>query len=473
MGFASGFAAYKKKLLEQKDEALRFEQQMAVERMAAETEKIKQNSYKAFMTLFDKVNAVSEKTIQEYNSLNQKFRENFIKAKDPEYRKLIVSDYNKKIEALNNRAGGVARTTKAIVQRLGIDPKLAGSVDQIVPQFPLVQIEQTKDGKFVLNQISPDGKVLGRFQTDWDKIADIYSGTPEGTSEFERNLKRLYEAGLIDKKKMYEFILRRTTKQINPEMYAMQKDFETYANLEAEVADQLGVPPSKLATIDIRQLDEPSKARAQELAYAWIRAYKPKVSAKVIDKINQIAVTNTQLADAFDLTAQMLQRGENINAVEKLYRETIGKYFGMSPQQYEKLYRDSRFKGAINVIRHGLFGSALTKNEKQEFLEYIPSLYTTNKAIVKGIKSLVRDRLTELDTIKRTVGSKPFNLLYGDIYRNLKELNELIDKGIKRKSKPKEVENLTAKYLNAGDTAEQATQAQPQVNEPEWKKYLE
>ena len=479
MGFAAGFAAgleaaYKKRLLEMKEQADEFARTVALQKLQMQQDELKNNAYKAFETLVNKTSDLAQKNIEMYNKISNDFRQKFIEAPDPTLRKMIVEDYNNKVKALNMKAQKMLQVATGLAKRLGVSDDLLQQYSTMVPLFPTIEVEETKDGKFVLNELSPDGQVVNRYETDWDKIRNVYSSNTSatGTSEYERELQKLLSSGAITKDEYYDLLKKRVTKLSQPGMASFYKDIETYRDIAGEKARETGVDIDQFANVDIRKLPDWKKAELQDAAFAYIRAYKPKVSQKLIDRIVNIDIATKQLADAFDETVAMLQRGEDVNAVEKYYRDTIGKYLGMPLSQYEKLYRDSRFKGAINIIRHGLFGSALTKNEKQEFLEYIPSLYSTNKSIVIGIKSLVRDKLSELDAIRKTVGYKPFNLIYGDVYRNLVELNDLIDRAMKSGYKKREpVVNLTQKYLGK----EESQTGQPQEtgnNEPEWKKYL-
>jgi len=467
MGFAAGFAAgadakYKKEMLRLTEQEMQLKQQQL-------QQQLQEKAYTKFTDLVTNTENMTKEWWKRFNEAGEKLKKVWVSTDDPVLRQKAVDEYNRVVGELNTKAQNVVKITNGFAKRLGVDDSLLEQFNQIVPKFPAIGIEETKDGKVILKEFDTEGKVLNAYETTWDKIKAMYSPQEETktSSEFKWLLERRKE--LISKLKQdpnnkllkdeLSHINKRLSKMEQPSMAAIQKDLETYKSEELSVAEELGVSPNKLATIDIRQLPEEQKSRLSELAYTWIRAYKPKVAAKALGKIETINQAIGQIGEAFSITDKDLQNKNKINFFAKVYREYLGKYFGMPESQYLQFYRDSRFKGAINVIRHGLFGSALTKNEKEEFLEYIPSLYSENKTIVLGMKSLLSDQKRQLDIIKREIGIKPFNWLYGDVYRNLNELLQLIDKSIKGKTKKeKKVINLTEKYR--------------QHREPAWKKYL-
>lgn len=206
------------------------------------------------------------------------------------------------------------------------------------------------------------------------------------------------------------------------EKYINNETFKFIDNLKNS-----GLEFENLATLDTRKLNSTQTIEAQRIAKLHLAELNPSIANRVAKEMQDLGTMQSQLKDSLDMTFKYLNNGKDINLVDKVYREYLGKYLGLSDRQLEIALRDSRYQDTMNTALKIASGTAVSKNEWDRNKQVFGTLYQTNEVLLNGIKNFAKDQYAKMQTMSASMGDVAFNLLYGKTYSNVKDMLEDIE----------------------------------------------
>ncbi|QDF28963.1 hypothetical protein [Halarcobacter anaerophilus] len=318
---------------------------------------------------------------------------------------------------------------------------------------------------------------LQKTQSEIDKNkaqADKYNRDTGSSNKdkFVQNLDYLVLKGKITQERADDLRLQYATKETQPNLTALAKDIETANSQTDDFIKYLGnkdINKYNLSTADVREFNPEQKAQAERLANIIIRAEKPAMKEAIAKDMADLSVMQSQLNDSINYTISAINEGRDINTVDKVQREYLNKYLGMTDNQLETAFRDSRFQSASNTLLKVMSGTAVSGQEWERFKQATGTLYQTNETLVNGMLSMVRDQKNRMRSMSNSMGGTAFNLKYGSTYRDILDMEQtLIDSRDTKKTEEEAASNPIYDPSKNNNTTEPTTTPQ---NKPSWRDY--
>jgi len=292
------------------------------------------------------------------------------------------------------------------------------------------------------------------------------------SSEYERNLKTLFNAGRITQDEYYEKMNERVDKMANPDMTAISKDLsvsEKYKNkfiIDLKKQDDFkDIDMDSIVNIDMTKLTPEQKSKAESLANIIIRAEKPSASGEITKRMLDIGVQQKQLNDTTKLTLKYMKEGKDFNMVDKIVRENLSNYIGLNEKELEGAWRDARFQESLNIQLKIQSGTAVSAQEWDRFKSSMGTLYQTNKRVALGMLSMATNMKSQVEILSNSMGSDAFHLKYGHITGNISKMeNDLQEALFGEKETQKKVTRIVGEPQAPTQQQQEQTMQQPKTS---------
>lgn len=254
-------------------------------------------------------------------------------------------------------------------------------------------------------------------QKQKNKIAFQKTKVPEASKKEFMQIMNLLEGG--DLTEMQErFYKARLTKLSQPDMKSKEVDINTANRLRGEFATKVGLDnPYSLSTIDTRTLTPEQQAEANTVGQNLVKL--SGANAKVVDK--KMANYGSML----EQTQNALSAYENVGdfrLVDEATKKYISNYTGLSRKEIESTEAAQALQSLLNISTKADSGTAVSAHEMVRKTLETATASMDKRRIILGIKNLAKRNIGELKGLEKVMGQVPFNLRYGGVMRNYKDI---------------------------------------------------
>jgi len=353
--------------------------------------------------------------------------------KDPQQANVMYQDY---IKGKNEQIKQLLREGQT-----EIADKIQESLDKAPPS--LIKADGSFDAEFPMLSLSKMTTMLTNAETyDVRKKEELRQERPDLKSgEYERLLRKANDpkTSASDKKR----IEARLTKMEQPTLSSLKVNIETVRDTQEAFASTLGLDsPYALSTVDTRTLTPEQQAQANQTASIIIKGLG--ANAKQVEKkMGEYGAASDQMRNALNAYEQV----GDFRAADEFTKAYFSNYFGLSEEELQSTEAAQAFQSMLNIKIKADSGSAVSGQEMVRNTLETASPYMTKAKIKSGIKNVAKRYIGELTSLKRVMGPIAFNLKYGAVLSNYKDIADAVDtvKDTKtdditrlRKTKPKQ-----------------------------------
>jgi len=260
-------------------------------------------------------------------------------------------------------------------------------------------------------------EIEGIKQENKLEIEKIKAKLPKGTKkEFEQLVEKLSSGTLTEaQEKRYK---ARLDKISQPNMSSLLINMQTVKNEQRDFATSLGLDsPYALSTIDTRELSEENQARANQTASVIIKGLG--ANAKIAEKkMGEYSAMAGQMQNALEAYADV---GE-FRAADETTKKYFSNYFGLSEDEIKSTEAAQAFQSMANIKIKADSGSAVSGQEMVRNVLETATPFMTKTRIIKGIENVAKRQIATLDGLKKVMGPIAFNLKYGSVLSNYKDI---------------------------------------------------
>jgi len=268
---------------------------------------------------------------------------------------------------------------------------------------------RAQENKLELEEVKQEGKI---------EIQELKNKEPKkgNKKEFEQLMEKLNSGTLTEaQEKRYK---QRLDKISQPSMSSLLINTQTVKNEQRDFATSLGLEsPYELSTIDVRTLTEPQKAQANQTASIIVKGLG--ANAKIAEKkMGEYSAMASQMQNSLESYAEV---GE-FRVADEITKKYFSNYFGLSADEIKSTEAAQAFQSMANIKIKADSGSAVSGHEMVRNVLESATTFMTKTRIIKGIENVAKRQIGTLEGLKKVMGPIAFNLKYGSVLSNYKDI---------------------------------------------------